>query len=60
MDTPWYVSQPHGKPFDLSLSDEEIYTFTKNLITNNPTFKNQDDWRTQMQEKLLQVNANIQ
>ncbi|MEY4264648.1 MAG: hypothetical protein RL373_1216, partial [Pseudomonadota bacterium] len=38
----------------------EIYTFTKNLITNNPTFKNQDDWRTQMQEKLLQVNANIQ
>jgi catechol 2,3-dioxygenase len=60
MDTPWYVSQPHGKPFDLSLSDEEIYTFTKNLITNNPTFKNQDDWRTQMQEKLLQVNTNIQ
>ena len=40
--------------------DQIIYTFTKNLITNNPTFKNQDDWRTQMQEKLLQANANIQ
>ena len=59
MDTPWYVSQPHGKPFDLSLSDEEIYAFTKNMVEQNPSFKQQKDWQQTMQSKLEKVSATI-
>ena len=55
MDTPWHVSQPHGKPFDLSLSNEQIYTLTEDLIRDNPSFSSQEDWRREMQ---LRISAN--
>ncbi len=55
MDTPWHVSQPHGKPFDLSLSNEQIYTLTEDLIKDNPSFSSQEDWRREMQ---LRISAN--
>lgn len=60
MDTPWYVSQPNGKPFDLSMSDEEIHAFTKNMVEQNPSFTPQKDWQHKMQTKLEKVSANIQ
>lgn len=52
MDTPWHVAQPHGKPFDLSKSDAEIFAATEELIRDNPTFKQQDTWRSEMRQKL--------
>ena len=52
MDTPWHVAQPHGKPFDLSQSDEAIYAFTEAMIRDNPTFTDQKTWRTSMQDQL--------
>ncbi len=44
LDTPWHVSQPHGVPFDLSLSDSEIESWTLNHVKDNPTFLNRDAW----------------
>jgi catechol 2,3-dioxygenase len=56
MDTPWHVAQPHGKPFDLSMSDEAIFEFTENLIKENPSFTPQEDWRQSMRTKLGSMN----
>jgi len=55
MDTPWHVAQPHGKPFDLSQTDEAIYAFTEELIRDNPTFTDQDTWRKGMTERINAV-----
>ena len=52
MDTPWHVAQPHGKPFDLSQTDEEIYANTEALIRDNPSFSNQDTWRKEMKNRI--------
>jgi len=52
MDTPWHVAQPHGKPFDLSQTDEEIYAHTETLIRDNPTFSDQDTWRKAMTNRI--------
>jgi catechol 2,3-dioxygenase len=56
MDTPWHVSQPHGKPFDLSQTDEQIYTFTQALIQEHPTFTSQEDWRKKMLSQINTIN----
>ena len=60
MDTPWYVPQPHGKPFDLSWSDEEIYTYTQSLIENNPDYASQQAWQNKMQTKIKKVSSSIE
>ena len=52
LDTPWHVAQPHGKPFDLSQTDEAIYAFTEELIRDNPTFTDQDTWRKGMTNRI--------
>jgi catechol 2,3-dioxygenase len=49
LDTPWHVSQPHGVPFDLSLSDTEIESWTLAHIKENPTFMSRNDWMTQQE-----------
>jgi len=56
MDTPWHVSQPHGKPFDLSQTDEQIYAFTQALIQEHPTFTSQENWRSNMLSKINTIN----
>ena len=48
LDTPWHVSQPHGRPFDLSLPDADIEAFTQALIQDQETFASREQWmRTQ-------------
>jgi catechol 2,3-dioxygenase len=48
LDTPWHVSQPHGRPFDLSSPDAEIEAFTQALIQDQKTFASREQWmRTQ-------------
>jgi len=56
MDTPWHVAQPHGKPFDLSLTDDQIYAYTESLIQENPSFSSQEDWRRVMNLRLQATN----
>mgnify|MGYP001166560623 FL=1 len=45
IDTPWHVAQPFGIPFELSLSDEEIYAWTEELLKDNQTVVPFDEWR---------------
>ena len=50
--TPWYVSQPVGKPLDLTLSEEEILAQVEAECRDNPTFMPRQQWieimKTQM------------
>lgn len=44
LDTPWYVSQPHGDPLDLDRSDDDIWTETERIVRADPTFKPVEQW----------------
>ena len=37
-DTPWHVAQPQGKPWDPSLSDEELHEWTVKEFGDAPEF----------------------
>lgn len=47
VDTPYYVSQPHGDPLDLSKSDDEIFRETEANCRNDPSFMPVEEWRRQ-------------
>jgi catechol 2,3-dioxygenase len=44
LDTPWYVSQPHGDPLDLDKPDDEIWRETEAIVRADPTFKPVAQW----------------
>lgn len=44
LDTPWYVTQPHGDPLDLDKSDAEIWAETERACRADPTFMPVADW----------------
>lgn len=44
IDTPFYVSQPHGDPLDLSKSDEDIMRETEAICRADPSFKLLPQW----------------
>jgi catechol 2,3-dioxygenase len=44
LDTPWYVSQPHGDPLDLDKPDAEIWRETEAIVRADPTFKPVAQW----------------
>jgi len=46
LDTPWYVTQPHGDPLDLDRPDDEIWAETERNCRSDPTFKPVDQWRS--------------
>ena len=50
-DTPFYVSQPHGDPLDLSKTDAEILAETEASCRNDPSFKSVDEWRRSFSAK---------
>ena len=52
VDTPWYVTQPYGVPYDITLPDEAIARFTEDLIKDDPSFKSLDQWRGDFTIKL--------
>ncbi len=52
VDTPFYVEQPAGAPFDLSQSDDEIVEWTKREFGDQPTFKPVEEWRQSLAERL--------
>ncbi|MFI6367709.1 VOC family protein [Nocardia sp. NPDC050630] len=45
LDTPWYISQPHGDPLDLSRSDDEIWAETEKVCSADPTFMTVEAWQ---------------
>ena len=45
VDTPWYIDQPFGVPFDIALDDEAIHRFTEDLIKDEPGFRPLSEWR---------------
>ena len=44
-DTPWYCHQPFRGPLDFSLSDEEIYSNTEELVKKAPGADSVGNWR---------------
>lgn len=44
LDTPWYVTQPHGDPLDLEKSDEQIWAETERNCRADPTFLPVAEW----------------
>ena len=52
MDTPWYVSQPHGDALDLSLSDEEIFRLSEEMCRKDAHFMPVREWEESMRNRL--------
>ena len=52
VDTPFFVSQPHGDPLDLDKSDAEILSETETVCRNDPSFMPIAEWERQMRERL--------
>lgn len=52
VDTPWFVAQPFGVPYDITLSDDEISRFTEDLIKGEPTFRPRAEWYAEHAKKL--------
>lgn len=44
-DMPFYISQPHGDPLDLSLPDAEILAQTEAICRRDPSFMPIEAWR---------------
>ena len=44
LDTPWYVTQPHGDPLDLEKSDADIWAETERVCKADPTFMTVEEW----------------
>lgn len=51
VDTPWYVTQPHGNPLDLDLDDDVIWKRVEEECLADPTFMPVDEWRRQFRER---------
>ena len=45
VDTPFYVSQPHGDPLDLAKSDAAILAETEATCRADPSFMTVEQWR---------------
>lgn len=50
LDTPWYVSQPHADPFDLSRPDEELWAETEAMCRQDPSFMTVEEWQQKFSE----------
>ena len=51
-DTPWYVSQPHGDPFDPEAPNEQILAETEAVCRHDPDFMPVEEWREQIRTRL--------
>lgn len=48
LDTPWHVAQPHSRPLDFGLSNNEIAIRTEEAVRKDPTFSSLEHWRREM------------
>lgn len=44
--TPHYIEQPHAKPIDFALSDEEILRVCEEKCKADPTYRPMDEWKS--------------
>ncbi len=44
LDTPWYVSQPHGDALDLDQDDAVIWAETERVVRADPSFMPASEW----------------
>jgi len=54
--TPWHVPQPHGHPFDLSLSNDEIMELTEAHCREDPGFMPVAEREKEMAKVMATVN----
>lgn len=59
VDSPWFIHQPCGEPFDLSASDDEILARTEAFCREQPGFEPYDSWRARMSAVILADQARI-
>ena len=52
VDTPWYIDQPFGVPFDITLDDAALRRFTEELIRDKPGFRPLSEWRESFTARL--------
>lgn len=51
LDTPWYVSQPHGDPLDLDQDDEAIWAQTERVVRADPSFMPASEWAARFAQR---------
>ena len=51
LDTPWYVSQPHGDPLDLDQDDEAIWAQTERVVRTDPSFMPVSEWAARFAQR---------
>ena len=51
LDTPWYVTQPHGDPLDLDHSDADIWAETERIAKADPTFMPLAEWAARFEAR---------
>ena len=51
LDTPWYVSQPHGDPLDLDQDDAAIWAQTESVVRTDPSFMPVAEWATRFMQR---------
>jgi catechol 2,3-dioxygenase len=57
VDMPFYVSQPHGDPLDLSKDDETLMRETEEICRRDPTFMPLEQWQAQFQTRSREALA---
>jgi catechol 2,3-dioxygenase-like lactoylglutathione lyase family enzyme len=53
-DTPWYITQPHRTPIDLTKPEGELYAATEALCRTQPGFRSLAQWSAEV-EKLVKA-----
>ena len=51
-NSPFYVHQPHSRPLDLSLSDEDIISSSQEAMRDDETFKSREEWLAEIRQKM--------
>ena len=51
LDTPWYVSQPHGDPLDLDQDDQAIWAQTERVVRTDPSFMPVSEWAVRFAQR---------
>jgi len=59
VDSPWYIHQPFGELFDLSLDDAEILRQTEALCRATGACEPADEWRAQLARRIADDQARL-
>ena len=54
LDMPFYITQPHGDPLDLTKDDETLMRETEAICRSDPTFMPIAQWQAQFVNKTVQ------